>query len=314
MKDPLALSSDEEGPNHLNSWRWNHANRLSGWRHLGGVSYPLTPQTLRQAGLRRHQGFPSTPDCERGFHRVQPQRRLERLPRPYPNAWTIYTHIRNRLRPTVRPWPHSTCPSMDAAHGGEQSPLRTHGAETDVRRVQYHRLGPQEPSAHGLQRPVPFHAKERVHWLHHKVHHGYHQKSIQELRPHISVGHGGERWKTPSVIPCLGADWEPHREAQQVRGLFHCSWRASIGDATSPCRIRTGGHYSLVPRILQVLEEPGRQILNILSGTLHWGTVRHQREATSLTTGQLRSQQPGGYRGRLCQPRSGEGRRQGGIY
>ena len=101
-------------------------------------------------------------------------------------------------------------------------------------------------------------------------------------------------------------------KAKWVCGLHNRSQKASLGDAASPHCIRTGGRDSKITRRLQVLEEPGQQILDKLPGPFHWGAGRLQREEENLTLGRLRSQQPGRHWGSLRQPCSGNGRRQGG--
>ena len=74
-KNPLALSSDKGGPNHLNSWHWKHFDPHIGQRHFGEVPYLLTPRAHGQAGLRRLQGGTPTIYGERSIGQERPCQR-----------------------------------------------------------------------------------------------------------------------------------------------------------------------------------------------------------------------------------------------
>ena len=125
--DPLAPSSNEGGPDHLNSWRWSHVDRLIGWRHRGGIPYPLTPQARGQDQLHGNQRGSSNIDGKRGVGWERPWRRLERLHQAHYFAWAIHSHIRHRLRLPAQPGKNGNRPSMESARGGESPPLGEQG-------------------------------------------------------------------------------------------------------------------------------------------------------------------------------------------
>ena len=77
MNDPHIISSDEGGPDYLNSRRWSNFDRLICWHHNWGDSDPLTTKKHRKSLLLDNQREPPTPDGECGVVWERPQKRAE---------------------------------------------------------------------------------------------------------------------------------------------------------------------------------------------------------------------------------------------
>ena len=163
MNAPLAISSNEGGPDHLKSWCWSHVDHLIGQHHRGGFPYPLTPQARRQEILKGNQRYPSTLDGERSVGWEQPWRRSERLHWDHPSAWAIRLHLWHLLCLPAQTRKKGNLTSIYNTQEVEAPTTRTQGSETNVRRVQYFQHRPEEPSRLSLRQPISLRAEKCVH-------------------------------------------------------------------------------------------------------------------------------------------------------
>ena len=185
MKDPLALSNNKAGPNHLNSWRWSCVDHHIGRHHRGEVHYPLTTQARGQSGLCDNKRDSPILDGERGIRQEQLWRRPEQLPLYHPSARLICLCLQYRLHPPAWPRKNGNRPSMDSVRGVEAHTLQTQGSETDVQQVHNCQHRPEEQARLVLWWTLILQAETFVHGLYHEYNNGAETTPICQLCPHL---------------------------------------------------------------------------------------------------------------------------------
>ena len=147
------------GTDPLNSWRLSHVNRIRGWHHHEGVTYPLITQAHGQDRLSCHQGYTPTLDGERSVGQEWYWRRENRLPWTHPSVWTMRLYIRQPLWLPAWYGKSSNRPGMDVARINEAPPLITQEQERHIQQGQGGWNLPEEPARLFLRRHLPGNAK-----------------------------------------------------------------------------------------------------------------------------------------------------------